>query len=65
MDVLEAVQAQINQARPDLLPVIAPLLESVRQTYGGDTDYIKKSKSPRCGVTRRTQQMRRKKMHFA
>jgi hypothetical protein len=47
MDALEAIQAKIQAVRPDLLPLVAPLIEAVRLDYGGDTDYIKKSKALR------------------
>lgn len=54
-DLLDAIRTALSQNSP-VLAHIEPVLEQMRQTYGGDTVYIRAP--AHCKITRRAMQQR-------
>lgn len=55
-DILEYIRAALT-SDPHTLAQVEPVLRQARQTYGGDTVYIR-ARDPRATPTRRTIQRR-------
>lgn len=61
-DLIDWIRAELAARQPDAVPLVDPVLQHARQTWGGDTVYLRQAPQPKTQkVTTRTLQRQRQR----